>query len=150
MNLVEQQKKHTVQDAVRQGQASSVGFLFWMANAGQIIPPWWSKERDAKLRSFWQDSDHFSGAMFNMAAKLASVPFKVEPRDVTVKAHIRAADEFNMLLNEAPQFGQGWTTFWTCGALLVALAFRWLVIALEKLRQLRRLLKTKILDLSSA
>jgi hypothetical protein len=107
------QKKFTVQDATRQGVEHSVGLLFWLANAGQIIDPWWSKNRDAQLRNFWKDSDHFSGAIYMMSSKLASVPRRVEPRDATVKAHIKAADVFQSLLDESPQFGQGWTDFWT-------------------------------------
>jgi hypothetical protein len=85
--LIEQQKKFTVQESVRQDRAGSVGVLFWLANSGQIISPWWSKARDMQLRTFWQDSDHFSGAVFNMAAKLASVPRRVEPRRRDQSAH---------------------------------------------------------------
>jgi hypothetical protein len=107
------QKKFTVQDATRQGVEHSIGLLFWLANAGQIIDPWWSKNRDAQLRNFWKDSDHFSGAIYMMSSKLASVPRRVEPRDATVKLHIKAADVFQSLLDESPQFGQGWTDFWT-------------------------------------
>ena len=56
--------------------------LFWLlASTGGIVSPWWSTQRDQDLRGFWRRCDHFSGAVYSIGAKLASVPFRIEPRD---------------------------------------------------------------------
>jgi hypothetical protein len=110
---IAEQTELSVQASVRETRESPVGLLFWLANAGQIISPWWSKGRDRQLRNFYKDSDHFNGATFMMSSKLASVPRQVEPRDASIKSHIKAADEYNTILDEWPQFGLGWSEFWT-------------------------------------
>ncbi|HUT42556.1 MAG TPA: hypothetical protein VM011_14590 [Gammaproteobacteria bacterium] len=111
-DAVLEQQKLTVQAATREDYVAGAGLLFWLAQSGQIIPPWWSKERDRQLRNFSKNSDHFSGATWMIATKLAAVPHRVEPRDNSVKAHVRQADYFNMLLAEGIQFGGGWAEFW--------------------------------------
>jgi hypothetical protein len=89
------------------GQAGA-GLLYWMVNAGELIAPWWSKRRDADLRSFWKTGDHISSAFYTMNAKLSSVPVHVEPRDATIKSHIKQADEYTRILVEESEYGEGW------------------------------------------
>lgn len=113
-DLVKPQVRQTVQSAVRSNEVpTSVGLLFWMAQSGTIIAPWWSTTRDIQLRKFWLDSDHFSGAMYMIAAKLTSVPWRIEPRDMTIKSHQKTAEYYHELLSEGIQFGHGWHDFWT-------------------------------------
>lgn len=111
-DFLQSQIDATVQAATRKDELVGVGLLYWMAKSGQIIAPWWSKERDKQLRSVWKDSDAFAGAMWMIATKLTGVPFRVEPRDATVKSHIKQADYYNALLEEGTQFGQGWSELW--------------------------------------
>ena len=37
------------QSAVRRDDVVGVGFMYWLAQAGEILPPWWSKARDKQL-----------------------------------------------------------------------------------------------------
>ena len=111
-DLIKPQVGATVQAAAKRDVATSFGLLYWMANAGTILPAWWSPARDTRLRQFWMSCDHFAGAMYIIGAKLASVPFRIEPRDMSIKAYHRQADYYNQLLYEGIQFGEGWHSFW--------------------------------------
>lgn len=92
---------------------AGVGLLFWMATGGSLISPWWSTTRDYQLRTFAKNSDHFQGAMWMIAAKLTSVPFRIEPRDPAVATHHRHADYYQTMLTERSEFGDGWQEFWS-------------------------------------
>ena len=86
--------------------------LFWLlADTGGIVSPWWSARRDMDLRNFWRKCDHFAGAVYSIAAKLAAVPFRIEPRDPSVKTHWQQAEEYQMALEERTDFGAGWQSF---------------------------------------
>jgi len=109
---VEQARDQSFQDrATSPDLFGGIGLLWWLVRAGEIVSPWWSKQRDADLRTFWQKSDHISGAFYAINSKLTSVPVHVEPRDTTVKAHMRQAEEFTRLLVEESEYGHGWQTF---------------------------------------
>ncbi len=112
VDLLTPQLEHTVQTEKRDDALTSVGLLYWMAQAGTIISPWWSTTRDRQLRAFWKDCNHFAASMYMISSKLTSVPWRVEPRDMGVKAHHVLADYFNALLSEGIQFGAGWSAFW--------------------------------------
>lgn len=88
------------------------GLWFWM-NSGSLISPWWSTTRDQQLRAFAKQSDHFQGALWMIATKLTSVPFRVEPRDPSIKLHHKQADIYQQMLAETVQFGQGWAEVWS-------------------------------------
>ena len=90
------------------GQEMQAGLFWLLASTGGIVSPWWSKRRDMDLREFWRKCDHFSGAVYSIAAKLASVPFRIEPRDPAVKTHWAQAEEYQMALEERSDFGHGW------------------------------------------
>lgn len=87
------------------------GSFSWMfAHSGEIISPWWSRQRDAELDQFVKSSDHVSGTLGLLASKVASVPVQVMPRDTSVTTHWKQAEEYNIILNENAEFGQGWIT----------------------------------------
>ena len=112
---VEQARADSLQArATQEGQGRSP-FLMLMAHAGEIIAPWWSKRRDFDLDRFAKQSDHFSGAVYTLTAKMASVPFRVEPRDASVAAHRRLAEEYQARLEGEAEFGMGWQEVMTRG-----------------------------------
>jgi hypothetical protein len=78
--------------------SSVIGIIPWLAGAGETIPGWWSKSRDAELRRFWKNGDHIAGTVYTLRDMLKTVPFKVLPRDGTIKAHRRQAKEYQTLL----------------------------------------------------
>lgn len=112
-NNLQRQLELTRQSATGKDNLVSAGLLFWLVTPGQIIAPWWSKRRDVQLRSKWKDSDHLSGAYWNIATKLSSVPFHTEPRDMSVKAHVRLAEVYQDILERWVQFGKGWQSLWS-------------------------------------
>lgn len=110
---LEQQIENTVQSAVREPTNDvSSSLLFWMAAAGETVSPWWSVQRDKELAKFWPQCNHLASAFWMIGTKLTSIPRRIEPRDSSIKSHIRQADYYNQLLFEGIQFGQGWTDFW--------------------------------------
>lgn len=113
--LLQAQMEATIEPNVREEPTEygvGIGLMYWMAQAGQIIAPWWSKTRDKQLRRFWKDADHISSAFWMIGTKMVSVPFTVIPRDMTIKSHVKQADYYNSLLQEEIEFGGGWSEFW--------------------------------------
>lgn len=100
----------TVQSRVR-GEGETQ-LMFFMAQAGGLASPWWSKQRDSELRRTWMECDFFSGAMYSISGKLGAVPFRVEPRDPSIKAHWKQAERYEISLAEGSEFGEGWLTLW--------------------------------------
>ena len=100
----------SIQSRSRGEGPSTVGYsiLHWFAQAGETIAPWWSQRRDSQLREFSKQSDHWSGAMSTMAGKIAAIPFHIEPRDLSIRAWMRQADEYERRLYELSEFGQGY------------------------------------------
>lgn len=105
---VELMQDLSIQERARQEGKNRMPLLLFLARAGQVIPAWWSKERDRELDKFWKNSDHVSGAFYTLSSKLASVPFRIEPRDASVALHRRQADEYQELLEAGSEFGAGW------------------------------------------
>ena len=106
---VEQMQDLSIQERARdEGTSGRLPLLLFLARAGQTIPPWWSKERDRELDRFWKSVDHVSGAFYTLGSKLASVPFRVEPRDASVALHRKQAEEYQELLEAGSEFGAGW------------------------------------------
>lgn len=73
-----------------------------------VIPGWWSPARDVALGKFWRESTHLSGSFYTLASKLASVPFRIEPRDFSVLTHGKVASQFQSVLEEESEFSHGW------------------------------------------
>lgn len=95
------------QRATDENLYGSASILSWLVQAGEIVAPWWSRRRDLDLRNFWMGSDHLAGAVYTLRTKVTTLPFQVIPRDMSVKAHVRAADRFEQILHNS-EFGEGW------------------------------------------
>lgn len=85
--------------------------LLLMSQVGQLAPPWWSPQRDAYLSREWMRCPMFAGAVFNIGAKLATVPPIVEPRDPTVARDRALAEQYLVRLYEGSEFGRGFIEF---------------------------------------
>lgn len=83
-----------------------------LSRAGQLISPWWSRSRDMELRRFWKQVDHLAGAIYTFESRLSTIPFQIVPKDATIRAHWRLAEEFHNLLLEEAEFGEGWNSFY--------------------------------------
>lgn len=87
-----------------------------LASGTEVLPAWWSFRRDIELRRFWKKVDPLAGAVYALESKMATIPFRVEPKDYTIRAHQDQADRFEWMLNNATEWGRGWPTFfgkWT-------------------------------------
>ncbi|RPJ40146.1 MAG: hypothetical protein EHM35_00645 [Planctomycetaceae bacterium] len=108
-------EKDRAQDVSIQTRATEevpVGMSFVMlADTGALVPPWWSERRDAFLAREWLRCPLFAGALYNVGAKLATIPPIIEPRDPTVKSQRNLADAANVRLYEGSEFGRGWIEF---------------------------------------
>lgn len=80
---------------------------------GLYIPPWWSPSRDHELRKFWKRSDHLAGAVYTMEARMTAITKKVVPLDPSNRIHLMQAELMSELLDQTPEYGEGWTTFYT-------------------------------------
>jgi len=97
------------QDEVnKEPESGSFGFLNWVARSGETVSPWWSKARDIDLRKFFLGSDHLSGAIYAIVARLTTIPFKIVPVDPTITRHVQMADSIQQNLTEMTNFGKGW------------------------------------------
>jgi hypothetical protein len=113
--VIENAMAQTIQGRVRDKDSTTGGInLFLMlARAGDVLPAWWSRQRDLMLRNFWKRSDHLSGAMYTMIAKMTTIPVRVVPRDMSIKSHVRIAEEYTNLLMNTAQFGEGFIQFYS-------------------------------------
>lgn len=105
----------TIQSHVRD-DTDRTALVLWLSAGNQIVSPWWSKVRDRQLRTFWPSVDMLAGAVYALEAKMATIPFHVEPKDYTVRAHVDQADRFDSMIEKASEWGRGWSAFfgkWT-------------------------------------
>jgi len=108
---VTQAQEESIQARATQEAQGRLPLLAFLSHAGEVISPWWSKRRDWDLDRFWKQSDHLSGAFYVLSSKLSSVPFRVEPRDPSVAAWRRLAEEYQYRLEAEADFGLGWSDF---------------------------------------
>lgn len=115
---VEDAVKHSIQSRARDdsdiglgGVGGVGGLLTYLFRAGELVAPWWSTQRDIDLRRFVKSSDHLSGTVGLLTSKVINVPVRVEPRDYSLKTHMKQADEYTRRLMEESEFGQTWITF---------------------------------------
>ena len=101
----------SVQSHVRE-TTDRAALVVWLASANEVISPWWSRRRDKDLRDFWRRVDMLAGAVYALEAKMATIPFRIEPKDYTVRAHVDQADRFNFMLQHASEWGKGWSAFY--------------------------------------
>src|SRR4030042_5550269 len=114
VKTIEEAQTSSIQSLARtRGGETHMSMLLWMATAGQLIAPWWSRRRDMDLRRFWMSSDHLSSAIYTTIAKLTAVPFRVEPRDPAVRSQRMQAELFQQMLYEGSEFGMGWMELWS-------------------------------------
>ncbi len=90
----------------------NLGLVRWISRAGYYVPPWWSFARDRSLRKFWKKSDHLSSAIYTMQSKMVSIPFRVVARNTANRSHVMDAEKWQEILEDGPQFGAGWDTFY--------------------------------------
>jgi len=107
---------NTVQERGR--SISGKGSLFALVprmgvQTGLYIPAWWSPSRDRELRKFWKRSDHLAGAVYTMEARMTAITKKVVPIDPSNRIHLMQAELMSELLDQTPEYGEGWTTFYT-------------------------------------
>ncbi len=79
-----------------------------IVKAGELLPAWWSRQRDIDISRFLLQSDHMQSAGYKVTTKLTSIKPRVEPRDSNIKSSIALADEFNTILYENWELGEGW------------------------------------------
>lgn len=75
------------------------------------LPPWWSKERDAKLRLVVRDDGFLAAVLGRATQKISSLPFKVAPVNDTIALHVRQADTMSKRIRLVSQSGTGWKGF---------------------------------------
>jgi len=112
-NIIEQSRDLTVQSRARSDTRGGLPLFLWVAGGGALIAPWWSVRRDMELRAFWKKSDHLSGAIYTMVAKMTAIPFKIVPKDQSDKSSVRNAEEETLRLMEGAEFGEGWAAFFS-------------------------------------
>lgn len=112
MDELETLESQTIQSRATDTSQQST-LIVMLARTAGLIAPWWSTRRDVELRKAWTESDHFSGANYSIGAKLSSVPFRIEPRDPSIRRHWKQAEQFEIALNEFSEFGLGWVTLLT-------------------------------------
>lgn len=107
-----QEQRASIQTRAMEPVTEGGGFNFLMlAQTGNLAPAWWSTGRDEYLMRHWPECPLFAGAAYNIAAKLATVPPLIEPRDPTMKSHRDLAEQYSIQLYEGSEFGRGWIEF---------------------------------------
>lgn len=103
---------HTIQSQVNSDLLvdNALGIMPLLVRAGELIPAYWSRARDAELARFWMKEDHISSALSMFVSKTASIPVKIIPRDMSIKAHVKQADDLTANLNELSDWGKGWAS----------------------------------------
>lgn len=106
--------QHSVQESltnpalINYSPDSGVGVLPLLVKAGELIPPYWSRARDLSLSQFALKVDHVSSAFSMLISKTATIPLRIIPRDMSIKSHIKQADDLTANLNEMSDWGKGW------------------------------------------
>ena len=105
----------SIQSHVRD-DTDRTALVLWLSAANQVVSPWWSEQRDKQLRQFWPTVDMLAGAVYALEAKMATIPFHVDPVDYTVRSYVDQAARFDAMIQTASEWGKGWSTFfgkWT-------------------------------------
>ncbi len=119
---IEVVQEQSIQDRARpatnpEARGMGISLFSFLTQGGGLLPAWWSKARDLELYRFWMKSDHLAGAFYTLSSKLAAVPFRIEPRDPSVAAHRRLAEEYQQRLEEESELGQSAQELFTLGLL---------------------------------
>lgn len=111
VNIIEQSRDLSVSNTKRENLPLGALPVIFMAQMGLQMTPWWSPARDIQLRNFWKKVDYLAGAVYTLEAKMSSIPFKVIPRNTSIREHVLQAEHYTELLYATPQFGEGWSAF---------------------------------------
>lgn len=106
--MVEQSAQSRFSNDPDQAGSGIANVLSGLIRAGELLPAWWSRQRDLEINRFLMQSDHFQAAGYKVITKLTSIKPKVVPRDSNIKSSIALADEYNTILYENWELGQGW------------------------------------------
>lgn len=90
------------------GSGAGIGVFPYLVKSGELMPAWWSPARDKFLRQQVIQSPHLSGAFYNMYAKMGAIPFKIVPKDPSIKQHMKFADMYETALRENSGIKLGW------------------------------------------
>lgn len=102
----------TFQKRKEEGVDSSMSLFRYLLSGTGLVPPWWSEKRDAKLREFWKEGDHLSGAIYNMTSKMTAIPFKIVPDNPSNRTHVEQAKFMEEVLLYGSEYGEGWQSFY--------------------------------------
>ena len=102
---------HTIQSQVTSDLLvdNSLGIMPLLVRAGELLPAYWSRARDAELSRLWMREDHTASAFSMFVSKTASIPLRIIPRDQSIKAHVKQADDLTANINELSDWGKGWS-----------------------------------------
>src|SRR4030042_858991 len=106
-SLSVQERATSAVNEANAGTPLGLSFLL-LADTGGLAPYWWSWARENYLATNWQQCPLFAGAVFNIGAKLSTIPPIIEPRDPSLKLERERAEEFAIKLVEGSEFGAGW------------------------------------------
>ncbi len=109
---IELARSQSIQSRADEDQPLRHNVVLLLSRAGQLISPWWSRGRDTELRRFWKTVDHLAGAIYTFESRLSTIPFTITPRDTTITAHWKLAAEFQEMLENESDFGEGWNSFY--------------------------------------
>lgn len=109
--IIQDSIQESVRSDVKETTESGGPLLLMLAGAGGIVAPWWSQKRDMDLRDLLKKSDHLSGAMYNFATKIATIPLHIIPKDRSIRQHVLLAEEYTEQLQSYTEFGAGWAAF---------------------------------------
>lgn len=92
----------------REVQLGGVDYIEFLVQTGDQLPPWWSRTRDRELSRLWKANNHLSIAVYNAAAKIVGIPFRVVPNDMHNPYQVSQASRIQNMLQLASEFGQTW------------------------------------------
>ena len=87
-------------DILTTNQVSNI-FLQNIVRDYSKIPPWWTTERDKKLRQESIKNDFVAGLLFTLQTILYNINYQVLAKDNTIERHNQLAQLYNMLLQQS-------------------------------------------------
>ncbi len=106
--MIEQSAQSRFKDDDAGSGSGIANVLSGLIRAGELLPAWYSRQRDIDLFRFFMQSDHLQAAEYKIRTKLLAIEPRVVPRDSNIKSSITLADDYNALLFESWEMGQGW------------------------------------------
>lgn len=88
-------------------QGFAPGVMWYLVKTGDLVPPWWSRQRDRELHRLVKESNHLSGIAYLATTKLVNIPLEFVPKDPTITAHVDQARLYTEQMRLASEFGMG-------------------------------------------